>query len=594
MQNPFIWGAGGKTMTPEQVERQRALAALQASRAGDTSPVGHWTAGMARVVDALAGRLREGRADRAEQEGLASADAAIQGNPVLAALLGGDQVTMQTPDPIQIAPGMSQAPQEARSAPGADAIRAGLVQRGLPGHVADAFVMNFQDESGLNPGINEAAPIVPGSRGGYGLAQWTGPRRRQLEAFAAQRGTPVSDTDTQLDFLMSELQGSEAGAAQSILSAQDAPTAAAAIVNKFLRPAEEHRARREAAYLGGSEPATGAQAPIGMPAPQQGPSPVLAALAQAQSNPWVAQKYGPVIQALMGQEMQRSNAQYAQQLRQSDPAYQLDLQRAQMELDQMRNPTKPIEVGGVLLDPTTYEPIFDSRQSGQGSMPAEVQALAWRAEQAGLKPGTQEYQDFIMNGGSRGTGVPAGFAALDAQAKAAGLIEGSPEYQDFMLGAGAGQRAQATAVGKARGEAQMDLGGAIDKAQRAIANLEAVRDDPSLPSITGMVQGRLPPMSQAGTDLNTRIEQAQGQAFLEAFESLKGGGQITEVEGLKAEKAIARLNRAQSTEAYQHALNDLIDVLNAGVARAHRRAGVPSGAPQADTTDDDLLRKYGG
>ena len=68
---------------------------------------------------------------------------------------------------------------------GGDAVRAGLIARGLPEHIADGFVMNFQDESGLRTDINEQSPIVPGSRGGYGLAQWTGPRRNQLEAFAS-------------------------------------------------------------------------------------------------------------------------------------------------------------------------------------------------------------------------------------------------------------------------------------------------------------------------------------------------------------------------------------------------------------------------
>lgn len=131
-------------------------------------------------------------------------------------------------------------------------IREGLLRRGMPAHVADAFIMNFSDESGLNTGINEANPIVEGSRGGFGLAQWTGPRRRALEAFAEQRGKPVADLDTQLDFLMMEMQGPESNAAQHILSAQDTPQAAAAIVNKFLRPAEEHRARRESQYLGGT------------------------------------------------------------------------------------------------------------------------------------------------------------------------------------------------------------------------------------------------------------------------------------------------------------------------------------------------------
>lgn len=69
--------------------------------------------------------------------------------------------------------------------------------------------MNFQDESGLNPGINERNPLVPGSRGGFGLYQLTGPRRRAYEQFANQRGVAPFDIDAQLDFMMTELQGPE-------------------------------------------------------------------------------------------------------------------------------------------------------------------------------------------------------------------------------------------------------------------------------------------------------------------------------------------------------------------------------------------------
>lgn len=126
----------------------------------------------------------------------------------------------------------------------------GLAKRGMPPHIAEAFAWNFKDESGLNPGINEIAPLVPGSRGGFGLAQWTGSRRRALEGYAAERGMDVADPNLQMDFLMYELQGPEAAAGKAILGAADSRTAAAAIVNKFLRPAEENRARREAKYLG--------------------------------------------------------------------------------------------------------------------------------------------------------------------------------------------------------------------------------------------------------------------------------------------------------------------------------------------------------
>ena len=69
----------------------------------------------------------------------------------------------------------------------------GLVRRGLPRHVAEGFAMNFADESGFDPGINERNPTVKGSRGGYGLYQLTGPRRRAYEAFATQRGTDFAN-----------------------------------------------------------------------------------------------------------------------------------------------------------------------------------------------------------------------------------------------------------------------------------------------------------------------------------------------------------------------------------------------------------------
>jgi len=124
----------------------------------------------------------------------------------------------------------------------------GLQDRGLPLHVAEAFVMNFQDESGLNPGINEAKPLVPGSRGGYGLYQVTGPRRREYEAFAKRRGRNLDDIDTQLDNLMRELSTTERAAAEKILSSKTRGQAAVAIVKNFLRPHPTHQASRSRRY----------------------------------------------------------------------------------------------------------------------------------------------------------------------------------------------------------------------------------------------------------------------------------------------------------------------------------------------------------
>lgn len=90
--------------------------------------------------------------------------------------------------------------------------------------------MNFQDESDLDAGIEEHEANVHGTKG-FGLAQWTGPRRDALVQFAAANGKPASDADLQMDFLMQELQGPESGAWAKIQAARTSGEAGAAIVN---------------------------------------------------------------------------------------------------------------------------------------------------------------------------------------------------------------------------------------------------------------------------------------------------------------------------------------------------------------------------
>src|SRR5687768_1697096 len=90
---------------------------------------------------------------------------------------------------------------------------------------AAGIVGNLHAESGVNAGTQEWNPIGNG-RGGYGIAQWTGPRRTQLENLARQRGTDPSDMATQLDFLWSELNSSERGALNALRGATTADQAA--------------------------------------------------------------------------------------------------------------------------------------------------------------------------------------------------------------------------------------------------------------------------------------------------------------------------------------------------------------------------------
>ena len=106
----------------------------------------------------------------------------------------------------------------------------------------------------------------------------------------------------------------------------------------------------------------------------------------------------------------------------------------------------------------------------------------------------------------------------------------------------------------------------------AIAVLDQLSAHPGLPYITGLYSKApiVPNTPQASAD--ALAQQVQGQTFLRAYETLKGGGQITEVEGKKAEAAIARLSRAQSTKDYRSALAELKGVMNTGLERARKSA----------------------
>jgi len=119
---------------------------------------------------------------------------------------GGGTGGTSTPGTPPVFPGGTSSPapgQAANPAQLRDAVAATL---NVPSADAAAIVSNMYAESGLRSGINEAAPIVPGSRGGFGLVQWTGPRRRALEEYAVAHNLDVGQQSTQLAFMKEELK----------------------------------------------------------------------------------------------------------------------------------------------------------------------------------------------------------------------------------------------------------------------------------------------------------------------------------------------------------------------------------------------------
>lgn len=113
----------------------------------------------------------------------------------------------------------------------------------------------------------------------------------------------------------------------------------------------------------------------GQPVQMEQPDPARTArLYEAMGNP----NLSPEQRAAIGMRIQMEESRNQPMT----PLQQVQLQAAQLQLEQARQPQ-------------------------QREMPAAVQELEWRASQAGLQPGTPEYQQFILTGGQGGGNASA-------------------------------------------------------------------------------------------------------------------------------------------------------------------------------------------
>jgi hypothetical protein len=84
---------------------------------------------------------------------------------------------------------------------------------------------------------------------------------------------------------------------------------------------------------------------------------------------------------------------------------------------------------------------------------------------------------------------------------------------------------------------------------------------------------------QGGTDVSDfriRLDQIKDKTFLQAFESLKGAGQITEREGEKATSALNRMNAAQSEVEFIKAAREFEENVRTGMELAKKKTGMPA------------------
>lgn len=281
--------------------------------------------------------------------------------------------------------------------------------------------------------------------------------------------------------------------------------------------------------------------------------------------------------------MQQFNPQQRQLLMSMEPAAAQKI-IAQAMFGAQPQPTKGVTIGDRLVNPVTGELIADF------STPEPKQTVRIvsgdEAAKFGLPSDGRAFEltfdenmslsnaSAIGGGGTNVTvnNVPETGPIPAGQQLVTDPVTGDRSLQN--IPGGPAEAAEATA------EREKQV--ALDEAVAALDLIQSVKSDPALGSVTGNFQGRLPAGipgitgGQSGANLEPKILQLQGKAFLQAFESLKGGGQITQIEGNKATDAIARLQRVQDEAEFILALTDLEEVIMAGIRRA--RGSAPSGS----------------
>lgn len=148
---------------------------------------------------------------------------------------------------------------------------------------------------------------------------------------------------------------------------------------------------------------------------------------------------------------------------------------------------------------------------------------------------------------------------------------------------------------QARGiaEARIAIPNSMRMVQEAMRKADDVLSIPNddLDKVLGGIDSRLPTFSEKSAKIENTLDGLESQAFVQAFESLKGAGAITEMEAESATRAIAQLNRIMSPESYKEAVKEAKRVFQSIYESASQRAGIQ---PENFITPDPISDEFAG
>jgi hypothetical protein len=154
--------------------------------------------------------------------------------------------------------------------------------------------------------------------------------------------------------------------------------------------------------------------------------------------------------------------------------------------------------------------------------------------------------------------------------------------------------AEAKATGEATATAKTALPMVETNAKEILSNVDALVTHPGKSDALGVASYFPTVRGSPAHGFETRLEQVKGQAFLSAYDALRGAGQITEQEGKAATAAYNRMTAAQSEKEFNAAAKEFREhvITLRDNARQKAKGGgtalsdqtTPAGTPQVGAT----------
>jgi hypothetical protein len=226
-----------------------------------------------------------------------------------------------------------------------------------------------------------------------------------------------------------------------------------------------------------------------------------------------------------------------------------------------------------------------NRAYAEGEMGREVEQKKRLAAEAGLTPGTPEFQQYVYEIKPVGSGSPSDMPSNVREYEYFSKLPPEQQQQYITM-----KRAQQTLdlgdrfgvlnptqpgqvgseirknlvdaeaqkeLGQSIGSQAASAGSDVDAADSALEIVDSLRNDPNRAAGTSTLSpiGNLIPKTP-GFAFEQKVQQAKSGAFLTAIQQLRGMGALSNAEGQTATQAVTRMTTATRDEDFEEALKD--------------------------------------